>query len=237
MTWLERYQAGERDRVWAELRQLGAAVRHEAHLADATAVAEEMARRARANLELLLTRLDDVGYRVHTNDEAQAPVTAWVPPTPGVVEHLDWLELQVGPLPLTIAAWARIVGDVWLVGTHPGWARSQEGDPLVLEIEYSRYAGSPRDFLIDEFEQMREEGLELMIPVSPDRLHKADVSGSSPYGLAVPDACADALFVGETTQPFVSHLNHVFSRGGFAAADRAGGWVVCTQLAADMLPL
>ena len=237
MTWLERYRAGERDRVWAELRQLGASVRDDAHLDDATAVALEMASRARQNVELLVGRLEASGYTFHTNDAARTPVVPWTPPTADVDAHVAWLEFQAGPLPLTVVAWARTVGDVWLVGTHPAWDHAQEADPLVVEIEYSRHGGSPRDYLTDEFEQMRADGLELTVPVSPDRLHKANVSGGGPYGIAVPDASADGLLVGETTQPFVSYLNHVFSRGGFADAERAGGWMTCRSLAEDILPL
>ena len=60
---------------------------------------------------------------------------------------------------------------------------------------------------------------------------------AGPYGFAVPDAGADGLFVGETTQPFVAYLNHVFSRGGFADPERAGGWTVSQELAEGMLPL
>jgi hypothetical protein len=56
-----------------------------------------------------------------------------------------------------------------------------------------------------------------VLPLSPDRVHKENVSGGAPYGFILPDGCADGLFAGETTMPFVSYLNHVFSHGGFPA--------------------
>jgi hypothetical protein len=62
-TFLERYQAGEHAAVWDELMSLGDAVRHEPYYKDAAAVANETMRRARHNVELLIQRLDAMGYR------------------------------------------------------------------------------------------------------------------------------------------------------------------------------
>jgi hypothetical protein len=65
-----------------------------------------------------------------------------------------------------------------------------------------------------------------------------NVSGGGPYGLIVPDGCADGLFAGETTMPFVSHLNHVFSHGGFPGQTFLGNhWQRKQALARDLLPL
>src|SRR5438105_3337952 len=60
---LERYLAGDRERVWHELRQLGASVREPAHLADATAVAREAMSRAKRNVATIIERLTGQGYR------------------------------------------------------------------------------------------------------------------------------------------------------------------------------
>jgi hypothetical protein len=46
-------------------------------------------------------------------------------------------------VPMPLLSWVRVVGDVWLVGTHPQWAASASADPLVIEAEDSRYAGEP----------------------------------------------------------------------------------------------
>lgn len=61
-SFLSRYEAGEHDAVWAELRALGAAIRDPAHLDDASAVAREAMRRARKNIELIIERLDGIGF-------------------------------------------------------------------------------------------------------------------------------------------------------------------------------
>lgn len=57
-----------------------------------------------------------------------------------------------------------------------------------------------------------------ILDIAPDRLHKNNVSGGAPYGIVVPDPCADGQFVGEEGDdpvPFVSYLNDAFAHGGF----------------------
>lgn len=61
-SFLERYVSGERVEVWAELGALGPRVRDDAYFQDAKAVASETMRRARQNVEILLRRLDEIGY-------------------------------------------------------------------------------------------------------------------------------------------------------------------------------
>jgi hypothetical protein len=62
MSFLTRYQRGEHIEVWDELESLGATVRDEPVYSDALAVARETMRRARHNIELLIPRLQQVGY-------------------------------------------------------------------------------------------------------------------------------------------------------------------------------
>ena len=221
-TWLTRYRNGERSRVWHELRQLGATIDDPNLLEDAQLVCDEMAIRARRNLELIVERLRRDGYRFHSNDDAQTPVVPFVGATESAGEHADWLRRSFGPVPMTVLSWVRLVGDVWLVGTHPQWPESASADPLVLELEGSRYPGaSIRDYFSSELEAWREQANEdpdvdpFVLPVAPDRLHKANVSGGPPYGIVLPDGCVDGLLVGETTMPFVGYLNWVFRNGGF----------------------
>ncbi len=61
-TFLDRYNAGERVEVWNDLTELGDGVRHPLYFEDATAVATETMRRARHNVEILIRRLDTMGY-------------------------------------------------------------------------------------------------------------------------------------------------------------------------------
>jgi hypothetical protein len=136
--WLGRYQSGQREQVWQEMRQLGSRVRESEWAQEAQLVCDKMARRARHNVEIIVERLSGDGYRFHTNDDARAPVPAHIPPTPAAVAHADWLQQRFGTVPMTLLSWVRIVGDVWFVGTHPQRLTSAAADPLVIEAEGSR---------------------------------------------------------------------------------------------------
>lgn len=89
---------------------------------------------------------------------------------------MDWLESRFGLIPMALSSWVRIVGDVWLVGTHPRWPESSAADPLVLEVEGSRYPdASMHDHVEAEFDAWQEwshggEGGRFELPVAPDRL-------------------------------------------------------------------
>ena len=246
MTWLERYRQGRRAEVWLELRQLGARVRETEHVAEATRVCDEMARRARHDVEVLVERMTAAGVRFHVNDAARTPAVPFVPATPASSAYAAWLDQTVGPVPLTVLSWIREVGDVWLVGSHPTLDGMPGTDPLVVELEGSRHPGSSmRGFVLEEVEAWREVSADdaqagpFVLPVAPDRLTKGDVSGGAPYGFVLPDGSADGLVQGETTEPFVSYLNRVFAAGGLpwtAAADR-GWWAWRRELARELLPL
>jgi hypothetical protein len=244
--WLDRYRAGQRDQVWNELRQLGATFRRNDDLAgEAALVCDEMAGRARQNIEVIIERLTADGYRFHTNDDDETPVVPHVPPTADAPATADWLEERFGDVPMTLRSWVRLVGDVWLVGTHPEWPASSSGDPLVIEVEGSRFPGeSIREYYEDEWDQWQEavdddeEAGLFELPLSPDRLHKENTSGGGPYGIILPDGCADGLFVAETTMSFVSYLNHVFANGGFPwRTGFSEEWRIRRALAEDLLPL
>jgi hypothetical protein len=246
--WIDRYRAGQREQVWRELRQLGDAVRQPGVREEAQAVCDEMARRARQNVEVLIERLRSQGYAFHSNDDAQTPVEPYDPPTAGTPAHVEWLAEQFGPLPATLLAWARIVGDVWLVGTHPQWPDSSGADPLVVQVGASD--NSIREFYEEEHEAWLQSSRQdpragpFVLPVSPDELHKANVSGGDPYGIIVPDAHADGVFRARADMPFVSYLNAVFTGGGFfdshSTYARYGSDAerqVRDSLARDLLPL
>ncbi|MDR1427426.1 MAG: hypothetical protein LBJ08_06680, partial [Bifidobacteriaceae bacterium] len=156
-SWLSRYRRGEREQVWHELRCLGGRVREPRHYANAQAVCDEMARRARHNVETLVEHLIEQGFNFHTNDCEQQAVVPFAPATASAVSLVEWLEDHIGPVPMTVAAWVRLVGDVWLVGTHSGWPESAQADPLVIEIEGSRYpAASMIANYADQYQQWRE---------------------------------------------------------------------------------
>ncbi|MER7420837.1 hypothetical protein ABT346_29320 [Micromonospora peucetia] len=235
LDWVNRYVAGQQDRVWHEKGQLGSRVRESAFTPEAQAVCDEMARRARSNIETLVARLREQGYQSHKNDDDQTPTEPYTPPGSMGEEHLCWLEERLSPLPMVLSSWMRIVGDVWLVGTHPQWPSSAAADPLVLELAGSRYPDSDiREYFAEEIEAWQEDHDEpFLLPVAPDHFHKDNVSGGGPYGIILPDASADAHFVGEAGMPLVAYLNWVFQHGGFPRPTGAQAqWQVIHQLRA-----
>jgi len=61
-TYLERYLQGDHEQVWAQLQSMGEQVRDEPVYSDAVAVARETMLRVRQNIELLIPRLEALGY-------------------------------------------------------------------------------------------------------------------------------------------------------------------------------
>ncbi|WP_158277760.1 DUF3632 domain-containing protein [Pseudosporangium ferrugineum] len=240
-SWLSRYRAGQRRQVWRELAGLGPAVHERPDLADeAQLVCDEMARRARRNVEVLAARLTAAGYRFHTNDDEQLAVAPHLAPTPGAEEHVRWLEARFGPVPMTLRSWIRLVGDVWLVGTHPRWPGSGSGDPLVIQLEGTHDPGeSIRDYFDGEHEEWEDSGSgPFVLPVAPDRLHKANTSGGDPYGIVLSGAADGVFAAGRRRLPFVSYLNRVFAHGGFPHRTWARPAArIKRDLARDLLPL
>lgn len=66
MDYLDRYQAGEHDAVWAELRAMGADLLHNGLFAEARDVAEAMMMRLRRNLIRIQAGLRTAGYEFVT---------------------------------------------------------------------------------------------------------------------------------------------------------------------------
>ncbi len=73
VSYLERYQNGEHEQVWQELVAAGAAIRSEPLYSEARAVAQEMMRRARHNVELIVTRLRLLGYQFEAEQPRRNP--------------------------------------------------------------------------------------------------------------------------------------------------------------------
>jgi len=158
-TYLERYLAGECEQVWADLMALGAQVRDESVYADALAVAREAMRRARYNIELLIPRLEAIGYQFGfawaVADDPQARYqhdTEWhgsfLPPPAGASTRLQELQTRVGPLPLSILAWFETIGEVDFVGRPPrhwGLGASDESDADSEDVAGSSARSWPLD--------------------------------------------------------------------------------------------
>lgn len=211
-TYLQRYIAGEYEQVWDELLALGAAVRDEPLYADALAVARETMTRARHNVELIVARLRQNGY------EFAHPDLAFVPATADAAERLDIIEAKVGVMPISLRIWQEQVGGVCLLGTHPDWARTGYAndeaypiytDPLCVDPLYEI------ERQVEDWGDLFEEG-EFAFDIAPDLLHKANISGSGPVQIDVPNLAMDGT-VSDTNynMPLVAYLRNSFKWGGF----------------------
>jgi len=220
MNYLDRYLNGEHEQVWLELQSLGPAVREEPVHAQARQVAAETMRRVRRNCERLLERLRASGYEFGVYPDGsrgyytQGPL---VRPTDAMLADYAALEEQAGPLPLSLIAFWQEVGSVDFVGRHPSWPSGL--DPLVVYPPEA--AISDLDSMeVDEQGEFRpSESFEASL--APDDLHKDNVSGGSPYSVALPNPTADFVLLYERHNlHFVPYLRLAILRwGGFPGLD------------------
>jgi len=228
-TFLNRYQAGERVAVWNEIRALGAEVRVPIYSEDVKAVLDETMDRVRYNVDLLVARLREAGYKfVWPGSDNYETDRSRCLPNKDTPELIALLEQLTGPLPLAMQSWMLRVGDVNLVGNHPKWpATDMFTDALVVEFEYKSWGlgdDAARTFYQMEVEAwqswVEEEGIEVVglfnLPFAPDIYHKVNVSGGSPYALVLPEAGADAVIdINGKHSYFVDYLRECFKWGGF----------------------
>lgn len=230
-------------RVWAELLAHGPAVRNAPLSDDARAVAQAMMQRARHNIDLIVHRLEALGYRFALPDQV------WIPPNPAMQQELERIERDYGPLPLVLRAWFEVVGSVNLMGAHPAlssyadldWdgSQAQDGDPLVVETEL--------------FTQLDIENYYdfYQLPIAPDVTFKSGESGLGSVSVLLPAPAFDAPLIDDgerwTGSFFVPYLRRCFQWGGFpglhangtvlGGRDVAASQAALAVLTADLLPL
>jgi len=208
-SWIERYASGQHRQVWTEMTSLGAAIVEDPQaILQAEAVGRETMRRARRNVELLVTRLPRAGYSFAPGEG----LNTFEGPPADVKDRLDEIEALVGPLPNSFRWWSEEVGVVNLMGACeqiPAYA-----DPLVVE--------APTDYLLGQAHVWRkDQGTEwdqgdFEVGFSPDYLHKANVSGGAPYSLRTPANGVDGLVLwNRLNTTFVNYLRIAFSNAGF----------------------
>jgi hypothetical protein len=174
-------------------------------------------RRARINVERIHSVLNAQGY------EFEHPDWAWSPAAPSDVEIVREIESLVGPMPLSLRAWYEIVGSVWWTGRHPDWESfGPETDALVI-TPVNHILDECKEWMEDREERYEEYGRYFHVEISPDRLHKANISGGPPYAIACGTPCADGLVKEENRRlHFVPYLRICFQYGGFPAFEGYG---------------
>ena len=220
--WLERYVRGDREQVWAEILDLGPAVRDPNFLPDAIAVVRETMRRCRTNIERIVHRLREIDYPF------QYPDNVHTLPETGFWNRIEAIEEKVGAVPLSLAAWYEIVGGVILISDPESEWNETYSDPLV--VFSSDYVLEYND---DNWYRYHYE-----LELSPDDKHKADVSGGPPYHIKLPNACADAPLDEEWhATTFVGYLRLSFAACGFPGGLGKSARLQWTKKPLDLLQI
>jgi hypothetical protein len=161
------------------------------------------------------------------------------PPDKKTPKLLSKLEKAVGgPLPLSLRAWYEQVGGVSLMGSDSALnAVNFSNRGILQQFEALQKHGPPappvgHDFapdplviypveeLLDQLsEREDDEESEHQVVISPDDLHKANISGDA-YYLTLPNARADFKFDDRHKTAFVNYLRVTFQWGGFPGWER-----------------
>jgi hypothetical protein len=244
MDWLSRYVAGEHEVVWAEMVAVGASIVDRADLLrEAEAVADETMRRVRQNIDVLEGRLRAAGYRFAADEDENWPHQTRAQPAADALKIIEAVEAMIGGrFPISIRSFIVNVGWVDFNGELPGWS-PQYVDGLQVLTSLDDLG----ELLLDMIEQGYYDADEPQagkahLELSADHLHKADISGGPPYGVAVPDASADGAWLYDSLHPdhgFVGYLREVIADGGLPGWRRAPGDTpppLLDHLVADLLP-
>lgn len=234
-TFLERYDAGDRRRVWDDVHALGSTgalpddVRR-----DVEAVARRTMERAAHNIETMYGRLVATGFRfIH-------PEMACVAPEGRQKRDLALLEEHVGAVPATLRALFMVVGSAcfrgWLpsAGSKDAW-ESQLVDPLELTPDVRGEIERVTD------PEVVPEDRAFQLPIAGDYLHKNDISGGGPTFVRLPSDEPDARIVEDGAEPvwLVDYLRVYFLAGGFRriAATVSYPWDFARRLSDGLLDI
>ena len=216
-SFLKRYQQGEHQAVWAELRTYGPRLREVGVLEEATAVAHETMRRVRQNAEELVERLRRYDYAFRPASEGKTPLGT---PGPEVHQQIARVEGLVGLLPVSLRVFYEVVGSIDLLGGHPDLDDIDYPDPLVVEP-----LGAMFDTAYPDWRQRKDRG-ELVgpfhLPIVPDDYHTANArtAAGHAYSVALPNSGVDAPILYEWHHTwFVDYLRTCFKWGGFPGCE------------------
>jgi hypothetical protein len=224
--WLARYQAGAHIAVWDEICALEGAIRDPAVLPEAEAVAREMMKRVRENLERIVAVLDKHGYAFAVGKVKDVLVG----PKPKTAAAIADMEKVAGvPLPIALRAFYEAVGEVNLMEL-PDFDYDEGAE---LFRDFARFdplvVVSPKEAIKPLKESRKREDkypVELRRRLAgaylgPDPRRKADLNtyqDDDPYVIDVTGAAADGVVERASfSQPFVAYLRTCLEGGGFYA--------------------
>src|SRR5260370_42307127 len=159
---IDRYQHGAHKQVWDELYALGSEIRSGSLYTEALAVAHETMRRVRVNIELLIPRLQTLGYEfgyesMRAMEPNDAYLAEWIAEQPArynpaseeTTRQIAQFEQETGLLPLSLRTFYREVGCVNFVGWHHQWERFFRSSPRAYGFDpllVGEFSEAPVDF-------------------------------------------------------------------------------------------
>ena len=222
-TYFERYKEGQHQQVWQELIDLGSLVRTEQIFPDAYAVAQETMQRVRHNTQIVIERLNSIGFQFTDSDRNSFTGTF-------SSKFIEPVEKFVGDaLPLSLRAFYEVIDHIDLTGTHQKYEAFQYedmdalliyplGDPTIDKL-LIKYDWEDFDEEYDYYDEPRDEStVPFFHTLSPDSSHKANMSGGPSYGMLLPNLSIDGKVEGNYQFPhihFVDYLRRCFMWGGF----------------------
>lgn len=220
VTLLAQYEAGEFEAVWESIRshaKLDDSLRD-----DVLAVANATMRRVAENADLLAERLRLRGWKALAAEHSDLR-TRPSPKDDAIISRA--VEINGGPIPPSLLAFWKVVGGInWVWDYRNNEAVPNLGVDLPMDEMDPLCVDSPGviTYLFEEWEDEQESapGCKLATPfridLSPDYLHKTNISGGMPYAILVPFAGADPVFTDERhALPFVDYLRLAFKWAGF----------------------
>ncbi len=226
-----RYQQGFYQKVYDELFTMREQVFEPHVYAASLQVMRECMKRVRSNIEVLLPRLQSLGYVFrkggfwgNVSPEKQVQLEKeyplFQPPTAGTVEQVAALEQLTGPLPLSLKCFFEEVGCVNFIGLFPSNEREYGCvmDPLCInsvEIALQMVTGLKQTSLGDLWVE------EPLLMLTGDSFHKYGYSGSGSYTMRLPGMSIDTFLLDEPhNTTFVNYLRICMQWGGFPGFEK-----------------
>lgn len=233
--WVERYKAGEHDKVWSEIVALEDSVHDAAIAAEVKAVAGEMMARVKKNLEQIVAALTKKKYPFakktakpkYAGDSSKKAIT---PPGAKTAKALAEIEkISEGPLPIALRAFYEIVGSVDLTADPEAeldddavaLAALGRLDPILVvppEVALKMLQEEAQAMKTRFPPELQEPVTTLYLGGDPD--FKADPKASGddrPYRVDIFAGRAGAPLLTPDRRPidFVAYLREVVLAGGF----------------------
>ena len=196
---------------WINAQALGEAIRHPDVYDAAYPIALRSMRAIRTELEQIVARLRELGYRF----VAPVPLPA---PADNVRAQLTRLESLGGVLPMSVRAACEIIGPVHLAGWHPSWPVAAHTDAgASANVEFwatDPLSLTPLDDLIEYAEDNASPDTTYRLAIAADDYGKAGFSGGH-HSFEMPCPFADTRLDGAAGSPmFIAYLRESLRWGG-----------------------